>query len=295
VRVAVDSNGVVTSAGDALPDPYIVFPVNREAEFFMGLKVITGLSGLRLLIDQNQVLAREDTSKEMPGGSSPSASLVQAAVDTWLTANPPAAGPSGAQGIPGASGATGPQGNPGPAGASGPAGPAGLTGATGMQGPAGPQGAKGETGVRGIAGAQGDQGIQGATGPAGPQGAQGPVGPTGPVGPAGPSGIQGVPGTTGVAGVKGDQGDPGTPGAGVNLMRTSYPQAVTLLLNVPTDVTFTWSTPFPDATYKYDVAVAPALLGKVSVTQKAKTAQSLTMTLTAAVGVAGGVGAIAWN
>ncbi len=229
MRCKLDSNGVVTDAGDHLTEPSVIFPVNWPAETFIGLQTVVGLSGLRLLIDDNQVVAREDNAKIMPGGSSPSAELVAAAVQNYMAANPPIAGPKGDRGE------SGPVGNVGP------------------QGDRGVQGPKGDPGAQGVAGTTGSQGVKGDTGA------------TGPAGPAGPA-----------------------------VLRTSYPQAVTLLLGIPQDVTFTWSTPFDNASYNHDVAVAPALLGKVSITVKSKTAAALTVTLTAVLGVAGGVGAVAW-
>lgn len=229
MRVKVDSNGVVIAAADNLADPYISFPVNWPADEFLGLHVITGLSGLRLLISQNSVVAREDTAGAMPGGSSPSSALVQAAVASWMADN--------------------------------------------------------KATLKGDPGAQGNPGIQGDPGP------QGIPGPQGNPGSQGLPGTQGIPG---IPGVPGTQGNPGIDGAALTTLRTSYPQAVTLLLNVPLDVTFTWSQPFANASYSYDVAVAPALLGKVAIVQKAKTSALVTVTLTATLAVAGGVGAIAW-
>ncbi len=223
MRVKTDGNGVVTAAGETLDQPYINFPVNLPAAEFMGLKVITGLSGLRLLIKGTQVIAREDATQTMPGGNSPSAALVQAAVDAYMVANSAAL--------------------------------------QGQQGAQGPQGAQGGTGGQGVPGVKGDPG---------PQGERGPQGDTGPQGGTGPA------------------------GAGVTTVRIAHPQAVTLLLGIPQDVTFTWSTAFPTSSYQHDVAVAPALLGKVNLVIKSKTAAALTITLTATLAVAGGVGAVAW-
>jgi hypothetical protein len=231
MRVSTDSDGVVTSAGDDLPEPYISFPVNWPAADFIGLRVITGLTGVHLLVTNNQVVAREDSAKAMPSGSTPSAALVTAAVESYMGTNPPAVGPKG---DPGATG---------------------------------PRGADGATGARGLTGTAGSAGAQGIPGVAGPQGDPGPAGAAGPTGPA---------------------------GAGASAIRTSYPQTVTLLLGIPQDVTFTWSTPFSNTNYQHDVAVAPALLGKTTIAVKSKTASALVITLTATLGVAGGVGAIAW-
>ena len=243
MRVQIDQHGVVTAAGDNLADS-ISFPVNWPSEEFLGKRVITGLSGLRLLITDNQVIAREDTARTMSGGSSPTAQMVISAVGDYMATNPAPAGSKGDQG------SQGPKGD------------------TGLQGERGPQGVKG------------DPGNTGAAGPAGPTGIQGPRGDTG---------------TTGIAGPQGPQGEIGPAGpAGVTTVRTSYPQTVTLLLGIPQDVTFTWSTPFANASYSHDVAVAPALLGKVTVSVKSKAADKLVVTLTAALGVAGGVGAVAW-
>ncbi len=247
MRVHIDGNGVVTEAGDDLADPYISFPVNWDAESFLGLRVITGLSGLHLLLKGTQVVAREDMSKATSASANPSAALVAAAVDNYMAANPMPPGPKGDQGV------RGPQGG------------------TGAQGERGPQGVKG------------DQGAAGATGGTGPMGPQGPKGDTGPAGSQGPQGPQGETGSAGPA------------GASVSVFRTSYPQAVTLLLGIPLDVTFTWSAPFANASYSHDVAVAPSLLGKVSVVVKSKTATALTVTLTATLAVAGGIGAVAWS
>lgn len=243
MRVQVDQHGVITAAGDGL-DNSISFPVNWPAEDFLGKRVITGLSGLRLLITDNQVIAREDASKAYIQGVSPTSSMVISAVDNYMSTNPAPAGPKGVQGSQGSKGDTGPQGERGSQGAKG---DPGSTGALGPAGPAGPQGPRGDAGTPGVIG---------------PQGPQGEVGPAGP--------------------------------AGVTVVRTSYPQTVTLLLGIPQDVTFTWSTPFASANYSHDVAVAPALLGKATIAVKSKTADKLVVTLTAALGVAGGIAAVAW-
>ncbi|AGL13873.1 hypothetical protein [Actinoplanes sp. N902-109] len=142
MRVTVDANGVVTAAGETLPAPYISFPTNRSADQCIGLRVITGTTGLRLLVSGQQVIAREDSGQN----AMPSVSLADA-IAAYFAANPPSAG------IPGPQGPAGPQ---GAAGATGPAGPAGTTGpagATGATGAAGPSGATGATGPAGAAGA----------------------------------------------------------------------------------------------------------------------------------------------
>lgn len=96
------------------------------------------------------------------------AASVQTAVDNWLTAHPPAAGPQGPKGDPGQDGAAG---EPGLAGSDGPQGPAGATGPQGPSGPKGDGGAPGANGSKGDAGNDGHAGPQGATGPAGAAGA----------------------------------------------------------------------------------------------------------------------------
>lgn len=232
MRVAVNLDGVITSAGDDLAEPYYSFPVNWPASDLVGLQVITGLSGMHYLVQNSQVIGREDNSKTaLPGGSSPSVPLVAAAVENYMVSHPVegAIGPQGERGIQGLQGNLGPKGDPGT------------------------PGAKGDTGTQGP---KGDTGSTGTQGVAGPQGGQGPAGPA--------------------------------------TMRLAVPQNVTLLLNIPQDVTFVWSSAFASSSYSYDVAVAPALVGKVTVAQKTKTASALTLTLTAALGVAGFVGAIAW-
>ncbi len=88
-------------------------------------------------------------------------------IDTYLTANPGATGPTGPQGITGPQGPTGPQGATGPQGTTGPTGPSGPSGSTGPTGP------------------QGITGPQGTTGPTGPQGVTGPTGPIGATGATG--------------------------------------------------------------------------------------------------------------
>jgi len=85
---------------------------------------------------------------------------INAAIEAYLEAHPPAGG------APGPAGAMGP---PGPEGAMGPAGPVGPMG---PQGPAGPPGA-------------GDGETVPVPGPVGPPGPPGPAGPMGPQGPAG--------------------------------------------------------------------------------------------------------------
>lgn len=124
---------------------------------------------------------------------------VDASVERYLSANPPASGSPGPQGLdgrPGATGATGPMGLQGPAGpkgdtgATGSQGVKGDTGLTGAQGPQGPTAPKGDTGATGPAGPTGASGSTGATGTAGPKG------DTGATGPAGPTGATGAPGTT---------------------------------------------------------------------------------------------------
>ena len=112
------------------------------------------------------------------------ASVAEVAVNEYLTANPPPAGPQG------------PQGETGPAGAQGETGPTGPQGETGPQGPTGPQGDPGPAGVDGADGATGPQGDPGPQGPAGPAGADstvpGPQGPQGPQGDTGPAGATGA-------------------------------------------------------------------------------------------------------
>ncbi|GAA2566295.1 hypothetical protein GCM10010435_44330 [Winogradskya consettensis] len=127
MRVRIDTDGVVTSAGDDLDQPYIRFPVNWQPEQFIGLKVITGLSGLRLLVDAQQVLAREDVA---PGDATqPASAAMAAAVTAYMSAHPElkgAPGPPGAPGSPGLPGVPGVPGEPGTPGAQGPGGPSSL-------------------------------------------------------------------------------------------------------------------------------------------------------------------------
>lgn len=59
MRVKVDSAGAVTAAGDGLSAPYINFPVFFTLSEMLAMKVITGMSGTRLLVQNGQVIARE--------------------------------------------------------------------------------------------------------------------------------------------------------------------------------------------------------------------------------------------
>lgn len=181
MRVKVDDNGVVTSAGDDLQEPYISFPLNWPPGDVIGLSVVTGLSGARLLVKGSQVVARDDTAR--PSGLV--TANIEAVVQRYLTENPPASGPGGV-GPQGAEGVPGPSGERGPAGEPGPVGPQGAPGNTGERGPAG---------VPGVPGVVGPRGEAGPSGPAGPSGSAGAVGAPGPVGPPGPKGDTGAPGT----------------------------------------------------------------------------------------------------
>lgn len=109
------------------------------------------------------------------------AASVQTAVDTWLAANPPAAGPRGPAGEKGEPGEsiTGPMGDRGEPGDS----------IMGVQGDAGPQGDQGERGPAGesITGPKGERGEKGEPGAKGADGV-GIKGDTGERGPAGPAG-----------------------------------------------------------------------------------------------------------
>jgi hypothetical protein len=273
MRVVIDQDGVVTSAGDDLPDPSIKFPNNWPAEEFVGLKVVTGLSGVRLLLSGSQVVAREDVQKPSGLIRETIEQIANQVIEDYVANNPVV------QGERGTVGETGPKGDKGDTGAQG---PKGDTGDRGLKGDQGLPGAKGDMGAQGLTG------VQGAQGPAGPSGVAGDPGPQG---PAGPIGLTGTKGDTGAQGAKGDTG---LSGASITTLRTSYPQTVTLLLGIPQDITFTWNSAFSNASYQHDVAVAPALLGKVNMVVKSKTAASLTVTLTATLGVAGGLIAVAW-
>lgn len=61
MRVKTDSAGVITAAGDALTAPYISFPVYLTVMEMMSLTVVTGMSGVKLLVQAGQVIAREDS------------------------------------------------------------------------------------------------------------------------------------------------------------------------------------------------------------------------------------------
>lgn len=104
MRVRPDATGVVVSASEDLEDPCVIFPVNWPPEQFLGLKVLTGLSGMRLLVDDRQVLAREDAPA---GANSTTSAAVTAAVAAYMTAHPDLKGPPGDPGAPGAPGTPG--------------------------------------------------------------------------------------------------------------------------------------------------------------------------------------------
>lgn len=184
MRVRVNGDGLVVAAADDMGSPFISFPTNRPPGQLVGMQVITGLSGLRLLVEAGQVIAREDGPAQMapaPTGPVLSQADIAAAVAAYLQANPPA------------------------------------------------------------------------------------------------------------------KGDPGPPG--LVTLRLAAPVAVpALIVGATTDVVFTWSTPLPSATYSHDLALAPALIGKVTVALKTRTAAALTVTLTSTALVAAGasVAAAAW-
>jgi hypothetical protein len=195
MRVAVDNEGVVTSAGDDLPEPFISFPVNWPPNDLVGLKVVTGLSGSRLLVKGSQVIARDDMTRGTGLINATVEAAATAAVERYMAANPAPASQPGAKG------------------------------------------AKGDTG---------------------------------------------------------EPGPKGAPGSSVATMRTSVPQTLPVILaSAKTDVTFTWSAPFPSATYGHDVVVQPSVAGKATVTVKSKTAEALTVTVTASSVVAAGATAVA--
>lgn len=60
VRVKVDSAGLITAVGSSLASPYVSFPIYLTEAELMGLTVITGMGGVRLLVQGGQVIAREE-------------------------------------------------------------------------------------------------------------------------------------------------------------------------------------------------------------------------------------------
>lgn len=85
--------------------------------------------------------------------------------------------------------------------------------------------------------------------------------------------------------------------AGATTFRSSVPVLLTLVTGIGQNVTFTWSTPFPDAAYSYDVTYAAALIGNVTISEQAKTAASVTIRFTATALVSAGLGVsvFAWE
>lgn len=202
MRVRTDSSGIIVSAGEDLPEPYITFPTNWRWKDLIGLQVITGLSGTRFLVKDGQVIVREDVSTTTTAAPI-AASQVANAVENYFSTHPDLKGPQGV------SGPTGPEGDPGDTGLQG---PAGSTGGRGIPGPQGLQGPQGVVGSRGDPGLVGPQGAPGPQGPKGDLGAVGPRGEPGTPGLIGPQGLRGDTGVTGPQGIQGLKGDPGPAG-----------------------------------------------------------------------------------
>lgn len=88
---------------------------------------------------------------------------------------------------------------------------------------------------------------------------------------------------------KGDKGD-----AGVATIRTVHVALGTVVAN--TDVTVTFTTPMPSATYNVQVELGPGLAGKLSAAVKTKTlaAVVVSLTVTGSVAVASAFTLTAW-
>lgn len=208
---------------------------------------------------------------------------------------------------PGPQGNQGPQGEPGPIGQAGADGANGKDGAPGSQGETGPKGDRGDVGPTGAQGARGTDGNPGATGPKGEAGATGPAGSQGAQGFQGAQGPKGDPGTPGAQGAKGDTGATGATGAtgpqgpaGTGTVTQieyrdgiAVPAVLSLLgISATVDVTITWSTPFPDATYTIvkpqTTTTTASLIGKTDAVVKSKTAAGCVITVTTTAVLAAG-------
>ncbi|TDB83437.1 hypothetical protein E1091_18230 [Micromonospora fluostatini] len=87
---------------------------------------------------------------------------------------------------------------------------------------------------------------------------------------------------TGPKGIQGDRGLTGTVGA----MRIATPVVPALILGASADITATWRTPMPNATYAVDWAIPASLLGRITVALKTQTTTGAVLTVTAGLAVA---------
>jgi hypothetical protein len=78
-----------------------------------------------------------------------------------------------------------------------------------------------------------------------------------------------------------------TPPKPVRARIAEAPFAGLAVLGGKITLTFTWSVPFDDDAYGYDVALPPALTGKVSWTEVSKTATALSLNMQARVAAVG--------
>jgi hypothetical protein len=78
-----------------------------------------------------------------------------------------------------------------------------------------------------------------------------------------------------------------TPPKPVRARITEAPFTGLAVMGGKIQLTFTWSVPFDDDTYGYDIALPPALVGKVAFTEVSKTASALVLSFQARIAAVG--------
>lgn len=99
-------------------------------------------------------------------------------------------------------------------------------------------------------------------------------------------GAKGDTGDQGLQGIQGIQGVQGNPASAPTFtQRKAKSASPLLLLNIPVDITLTWSTPFANTNYEYFVFLDSLIASTTNWVQKSKAVDKVVITLTATVGV----------